>query len=244
MFIEGEKLTSQEIVDRMGITRRMWDTKRKKYLAHLEKYYDIDIEGYGMSRKYYFKRQKAEYEDYVSPRDKKLMESKYQEIILNEITRPGMELQLYSTMNDRVIATRKVERFKHQKKTSYNYVSNGMKEMFGKEVGDEGTCGQYINRVWAKQLFNEEYDFERLSKVEEENWIKIIKENMTIDYSEIYSMYENKEINKDDAMFEMFESGWFKFQCAKQIFFDLYGFVPIRVKEYLVGGKKGEEDIV
>ena len=234
MFNVGEHLTVQDIITRMGISKRMWETKRQKYLDHLTQFYTIEMEGYGMSRRYVIKEQKAEYEPYIAPKDKKAMEEKYQEVILEEISKPNMNLQLYSTMNDRVIATGKTTKFSHKRTTSYKYVNSGMKKMFGKEIGESGTCGKYVKRVWAKQLFNEEYDFERLSEVEEKNWNKIIKDNMTVDYVELFSMYESNEISKDEAMLEMFENGWYKYQLAKQEFFELYGFVPVRVKEYKV----------
>lgn len=240
MFLVGEELTSQEMTERLGITRRMWDNKRKKYLDYLAKFYEIETKGYGMSRRYFIKRQLAEYEPYVSPRDKKAMESKYKEAILDEMNKPGMELQLYSTMNKRVISTGKTARFNHADKTSYNYVNRGMKEMFGAEKGDWGTHGKYLDRVWAKQLFDAEYDFERLSEAEERNWQKIINDNTTVDYMELCSMYETHEISKDEAMFEMFESSWYRYQVAKQAFYELYGFVPVRVKEYLVAPEEAK----
>ena len=243
MFNVGDELSSQEVVERLGITRRMWDTKRQKYLDYLAKFYEIETKGYGMSRRYFIKRQLAEFEPYVSPRDKKIMEKRYQEAILDEMSKPGMELQLYSTMNNRVIASGKTARFSHKEGTSYKYISNGMKQMFGEEVGDWGSCGKYVDRVWAKQLFDAEYDFERLSEAEERNWKKIIKENMDTNYTELYSMYEHHEISKESAMSEMFENGWYKYQCAKQAFYELYGFVPVRVKEYLVGPEEAKKHL-
>lgn len=222
------------MVERLDISRRTWDTKRKMFLEHLAQFYVIEVQGYGMSRRYCIKEQIADYEPYISPRNRKKMEQKYQEVILNEISKPGMELQLYSTMNDRVIATGKTKKFDHSNKTSYNYVNKSMKEMFGEEEGEWGTHGKYLNRVWAKQLFNANYDFERLNEAEERNWNKIVKKNMATDYIEIYSMYE---ININEAMYE---SGWYKYQCAKQEFFEIYGFVPVRVKEYLVGPEEAK----
>lgn len=228
------------MVERLDISRRTWDTKRKTFLEYLAQFYVIEIQGYGMSRRYCIKEQIADYEPYMSPKSKKAMEKKYKNVILEEMSKPGMELQLYSTMNNRVIATGKTKKFDHKEGTSYKYVSNSMKEMFGEEEGEWGTHGKYLNRVWAKQLFNANYDFERLNEAEERNWNKIVKKNMTTDYIEIYSMYESHEININEAMYEMFESGWYKYQCAKQEFFEIYGFVPVRVKEYLVGPEEAK----
>lgn len=240
MFKIGEELSSRQVAERLGVSFKGWENNRKKYLSHLEKYYKIELTGYGISRRYVFKEQIQDYEPYISPKDKKAMEKQYQEVILEEISKPNMNLQLYSTMNERVIATGLTGKFGHKKGTSYKYVSGEMKEMFGAEKGDWGTHGKYLDRVWAKQLFDAEYDFERLSEVEERNWQKIIKDNMAVDYMELYSMYENHEISKDEAMFEMFESGWYKYQVAKQTFYELYGFVPVRVKEYLVAPEEAK----
>ena len=240
MFNIGEALSSRQIAERLGVSFKGWENNRKKYLAHLEKYYKIELTGYGISRRYVFKEQIQDYEPYISPKDKKAMEKQYQEVILEEISKPNMNLQLYSTMNDRVIATGRTAKFNHKKGTSYKYVNTGMKQMFGSEEGDWGSHGKYVSRVWAKQLFDADYDFERLSEAEERNWKKIVKDNMTTDYAELFSMYESHEITKDEAMFEMFESGWYKYQCAKQVFFEMYGFVPVRVKEYLVGPEEAK----
>ena len=57
VFNVGDELSSQEMVERLGITRRMWDTKRQKYLDYLAQFYDIETKGYGMSRRYFIKRQ-------------------------------------------------------------------------------------------------------------------------------------------------------------------------------------------
>ena len=39
-----------------------------------------------------------------------------------------------------------------------------MKEMFGKDIGEKGTCGEYVSRVWAKRSENPDYDFTRRRK--------------------------------------------------------------------------------
>lgn len=226
MFSVGEKLTSQEMTERLGITRRMWDTKRQKYLDLLAQFYKVEQTGYGMSRRYVIKEQIGEYEPYISSRDKKAMEKKYQEVILDEISKPHMNLQLYSTMNDRVMATGETARFSHKSKTSYNYVNAGMKEMFGAKEGEWGTCGKFVQSVWAKQLYDDEYDFERLTEIEAKNWNLIRKKHRSGDISMLENSYEEAE-----------RMG---FHSARQEFFELYGFVPVWVKEYLVAPEEAK----
>ena len=236
MFKVGEALTSREIAERLGIAFKSWENNRKKYLAHLEKFYKIKLEGYGVSRRYVFEEQIEEYEPYISPKDKQAMEKKYQDIILEKISKPGMELQLYSTMNKRVIATGEPAKFSHKDSTSYKYVSNGMKEMFGAKEGEWGSCGQFVQSIWAKQIFDGEYDFERLNEMEAKNWSAIRKKYRN-DNFKFASMLEYNEISYDKASNDVMENLWFKYQCAKQEFFELYGFVPVWVKEYLVAPK-------
>lgn len=240
MFSVGEKLTSQEMTERLGITRRMWDTKRQKYLDHLAQFYKVEQTGYGMSRRYVIKEQIGEYEPYISSRDKKAMEKKYQEVILDEISKPHMNLQLYSTMNDRVMATGETARFSHKPKTSYNYVNAGMKEMFGAKEGEWGTCGKFVQSVWAKQLYDDEYDFERLTETEAKNWSAIRKKHRTSDNFHIISMMENHEISYEEAAMDIMNSETMGFHCAREEFFELYGFVPVWVKEYLVAPEEAK----
>lgn len=240
MFSVGEKLTSQEMTERLGITRRMWDTKRQKYLDHLAQFYKVEQTGYGMSRRYVIKEQIGEYEPYISPRDKKAMEKKYQEVILDEISKPHMNLQLYSTMNDRVMATGETAKFSHKPKTSYNYVNAGMKEMFGAKEGEWGTCGKFVQSVWAKQLYDDEYDFERLTETEAKNWGAIRKKHRTSDNFHIISMMENHEISYEEAAMDIMNSETMGFHCAREEFYELYGFVPVWVKEYLVAPEEAK----
>ena len=240
MFNVGDELSSQEMVECLGITRRMWDTKRQKYLDYLAQFYEIETKGYGMSRRYFIKRQLAEYEPYIAPREKKAMEKQYQDTILDEMSKPGMELQLYSTMNNRVIATGKTARFGHKDGTSYKYVSSGMKEMFGAEEGTWGTCGKFVQCVWAKPLYDAEYDFERLNETEARNWNSIRKKHRDDDHFHVISMLENHEISYEEAAADMIGSATLGFHCARQEFFELYGFIPVWVKEYMVGPEEAK----
>ena len=98
MFNVNEKLTTQELIKRLGITATIWKNNKKKYMEHLRHYYIIEEEGKSQAKRYIIKEQIADYEPYMSPTDRR----KKQEIILKEISKPGMNLQLYSTMNRRV----------------------------------------------------------------------------------------------------------------------------------------------
>lgn len=240
MFDVGEKLTSREIAERLGVSFKGWENKRKKYMEHLEEFYKIKITGYGISRRYVFEEQIRDYEPLISSKDKKAMEKKYQEVILDEISKPHMNLQLYSTMNDRVMATGETARFSHKKGTSYKYVNVGMKEMFGAKEGEWGTCGKFVQSVWAKQLYDDEYDFERLTETEAKNWSAIRKKHRTSDNFHIISMMENHEISYEEAAMDIMNSETMGFHCAREEFFELYGFVPVWVKEYLVAPEEAK----
>ncbi len=236
MFRVGEELTAREMAERLGITATTWKNKRKKYMGHLEQFYKIDTIGHGVSLRYVIKEQLQDYEPMISPRDKRAMEERYMETILAEIEKPHMNLQLYSTMNDRVIATGKVKDFNHKLGTSYKYTCQGMKEMFGAEEGQSGTKGQFVRKVWAKRLFDEDYDFERLTPEQEIDWKEILYRSFHDNDKkvEVISSFIAGEVKEEIAKEEVWNEEVFKYQKAVGEFEDKYGFTPIKVREYLV----------
>lgn len=246
MFIVGEELTSQEMAERLGITATTWKNKRKKYMDHLEQFYTIDIQGHGVSRKYVIKDQIQEYEPLISPKDKKAMEERYKEVVLAEITKPKMNLQLYSTMTDRVIATGKVEQFKHKPKTSYKYTNSGMKEMFGVDVGDCGTEGRLVGKVWARRLYDEDHDFEKLTDEQLSDWKYILKERFSSNEYIVNAVnaFMVGESDVEEAKNDIWQDSVFRYQLALEEFENKHGFTPIKVKEYMVYSDKLVEDLM
>lgn len=234
MFKVGEELTSREMAERLGITATTWKNKRKKYMDYLEQFYTIDVQGHGVSRKYVFVAQLQEYEPLISSKDRKAMEERYKEVILSEIAKPKMNLQLYSTMTDRVITTGKVSQFQHKPKTSYKYTNNGMKEMFGAEVGESGTEGCMTRKVWAKRLYDAEYDFERLTKEQLDDWKRILKERFSANENIVnaVSSFIVGELEEESAKNDVWQDSVFKYQMALEEFENKYGFTPVKVKEY------------
>ena len=236
MFSVGEELTAREMAERLGITATTWKNKRKKYMGHLEQFYKIDVIGHGVSLRYVIKEQLQDYEPMISPRDKRAMEEHYMGIILSEIGKPHMNLHLYSTMNDRVIATGQIAKFNHKPGTSYKYTSQGMKEMFGAQEGQWGTKGQYVKKVWAKRLYDEDYDFERLTEEQENDWKNILANSFNNNdvIVNVYSSYYVGEIEESLAKSEVWNDGLFKYQVALAEFEEKYGFTPVKVREYLI----------
>ena len=246
MFIVGEELTSQEMAERLGITATTWKNKRKKYMDHLEQFYTIDIQGHGISRKYVIKAQLQEYEPLISPKDKKAMEERYKEVVLAEIIKPKMNLQLYSTMTDRVIATGKVARFNHKPKTSYKYTNSGMKEMFGVDVGDCGTEGRLVGKVWARRLYDEDHDFEKLTDEQLSDWKYILKERFSSNEYIVNAVnaFMVGESDVEEAKNDIWQDSVFRYQLALEEFENKHGFTPIKVKEYMVYSDKLAEDLM
>lgn len=233
MFKIGETLTSKELVKKLKISDNTWRNNKKKYLEHLSHYYVIEETGKSNAKRYIIKEKIMDYEPYISPANKKKKQETYNEIILKEISKPGMSLQLYSTMTKRVRTYEEIKQYHHKEGTSYGYVNGGMKEMFGKDIGEWGTCGKYENRIWAKQLYGAKYDFEKLTEEEEEKWKEIITYYFSSNYIiDLLGLYEHGEIAKEDIKERMFLDSWDKYCLAKDAFFELFNFYPVRVKEY------------
>lgn len=245
VFRVGEELTAREMAERLGITATTWKNKRKKYMGHLEQFYKIESVGHGVSLRYVIKEQLQEYEPMISPKDKRAMEERYMETILAEISKPHMNLQLYSTMTDRVIATGRVEQFNHKPKTSYKYTNSGMKEMFGADVGDCGTEGRLIGKVWAKRLYDEDYDFEKLTDEQLRDWKYILKERFSSNEYIVnaVSAFMIGESDVEEAKNDIWQDSVFRYQLALEEFENKYGFTPVKVKEYMVYSDKLAEDL-
>lgn len=242
MFNVGEELSSRELAERLGVTFKSWENKRKKYLEHLNKFYKIELKGYGVTRKYVIVEQLQEYESMISPRDRVAMENKYKEVILDEISKPNMNFQNYTSMNKRVIATGKTAKFGHKERTSYKYTTLGMKEMFGAEENSWGTHGKCLPKVWCRRVLDQDYDFEPLEGEILEDWLKFLKEALhdNTSIAETYSDYFANELSENEAMALVWADGKIKYQYAVQQFSDKYGFEPIKIREYMVGPEEAK----
>ena len=240
MFNVGEKLTSQEMAERLGLEKKTFANQKKKYMEHLSHYYIIEEEGNGKAKRYIIKEQLADYEPYMSPADRRKKQNTYNEIILEEISKPGMNLQLYSTMNRRVRSRKEVWQFNHKEGTSYKYTTDGMKEMFGKDMGDWGTQGRYAQRVWAKSSENSDYDFEKLTIEEENKWKELIRYYNGDSTAEIHNLYKIGEISKQEHDERVLLTSWEKYLLAENAFAEIFGFIPSRVKEYLVAPEEAK----
>ena len=164
------------------------------------------------------------------------------EVILDEISKPNMNFQNYTSMNRRVIATGKTAKFGHKERTSYKYTTLGMKEMFGAEENSWGTHGKCLPKVWCRRVLDKEYDFEPLEGEVLKDWLKILKEALhdNTGIAETYSDYFANELSESEAMALVWADGKIKYQYAVQQFSDKYGFEPIKIREYMVGPEEAK----
>lgn len=239
MFTIGEELTVQELVERLGISINTWNSKKKKYIEHLREYYDVEIIGNGKSRRYKIVRQLQEYEPLISKKDKEAIEYTYKKVILEEIQKSKMNLQLYSTMNQRIYGS-VFKKFGHKEGTSYKYTSKELKELFGAEEGQSGSNGEFVKKVWARRIYDGDYDFEGMEGEELSDWLKILKETFQNNDAivDTYTAFFNEEINEEEARDIIWIEGKFKYQRALIAFDEKYGYQPVKVRKYLIRKKE------
>lgn len=229
IFKVGEVLTPGEMAKRMAVTKKTWQNDRKNYLEHLSHYFVIEETGQGVNRRYIIKKQlREDYEPYMNPVDRKKKQDTYKRRILAEIRKHKMNLQLYCTMAERVSVS------KDTKDTRYYYVNSGMKEMFGTKPGESGTEGCVQHRVWARKVEGLKYDFEKMSDEDVNAWKNILRKNRNEEEAEYRSMYEKKELTKEEAKKLVLAAGDRSYLKAKREFIKKYNYEPVCVKEYQV----------
>lgn len=234
----GKTYTTQELQQALGITSRStWSHKKNEYLDSLSRAYEYEVSYKGKSAFYTFTKQIGEYQ---KPENKRSREKT--DAVIHQFIRDVVEednLQTAANIGRRAFESfgdskTKVAELGLKESTTQEYIRIRMREMFGTKIGQGGTDGYMMEKVWCRLNAEGNY-YEEISD-------KIIK-----DYYEIVQTIKNEIKKEDVCMFEDYKNGLISreeygellinyntnlFAEAKKKFFNKYGYYPVKVPRY------------
>lgn len=145
---EGKTYSTQEIQAFMGISKSTWDHSRDKFLENFCLYYEYEVIYEGRSTNYHILKKLGDYKKPPSKRDKEIRDKTYEEQIVDVIECDNVQTPRNVA---RIIQnTDAIKAFEHKEGTVYEYTRLRMLSMFGKCIGEGGTHGGIIDKIWCR----------------------------------------------------------------------------------------------
>lgn len=171
LFEDDERLTTTELRERLSVSHGSWHNHNKEILDYLNKTCcTILLEGKSNRPVYHIVHQFAEYESWKTRSSREKNKQIYKPLIEESV-----ELYpeaTYVAINEDVYQNKAISKI-HKKGTSYNYVLECTKELYGAESHTMGEIGNNNGKVWCKKKADQIH-YEPLSQVELSNWKKIL----------------------------------------------------------------------
>ena len=145
---EGKIYTTQQMQKFMGISKSTWDHRRDELLENFCLYYEYEVVYEGRSTKYHILRKLGDYQKPLSKRSKELRDQIYEKEIVDVIERDNVQ----TAKNIARIIQKKdeIKEYHHTEGTVYEYTRLRVASMFGKKVGEGGTHGEIIEKIWCR----------------------------------------------------------------------------------------------
>lgn len=233
---EGKTYSTQEMQTFMGISKSTWDHSRDKFLENFCLYYEYEVIYEGRSTNYHILKKLGDYKKPPSKRNKEVRDKTYEEQIVDVI-----EVDNVQTPKNvaRIIEnTDAIKAFEHTEGTVYEYTRLRMLSMFGKRVGEGGTHGGIIDKIWCRvDLEHNIYiplDDETVKEFCE--LFGAIKESSKDAELELLNDYQIGLITRDDLIESIGSLGFSNYLTARKEFKKKYGYYPLKVPIYALDG--------
>lgn len=145
---EGKIYTTQQMQKFMGISKSTWDHRRDELLENFCLYYEYEVVYEGRSTKYHILHKLGDYQKPLSKRSKELRDQIYEKEIVGVIEQDNVQ----TAKNIARIIQKKdeIKEYHHTEGTVYEYTRLRVASMFGKKVGEGGTHGEIIEKIWCR----------------------------------------------------------------------------------------------
>lgn len=233
---EGKTYSTQEMQTFMGISKSTWDHSRDKFLENFCLYYEYEVIYEGRSTNYHILKKLGDYKKPPSKRNKEARDKTYEEQIVDVIEVDNV--QTPKNVARIIESTDAIKAFEHTEGTVYEYTRLRMLSMFGKRVGEGGTHGGIIDKIWCRvDLEHNIYiplDDETVKEFCE--LFGAIKESSKDAELELLNDYQIGLITRDDLIESIGSLGFSNYLTARKEFKKKYGYYPLKVPIYALDG--------
>jgi hypothetical protein len=231
----GKSYTTKELQQTLEISVNIWKKKKNEYLDSLSQAYEYEITQKGRATLYTFTKQIGEYQ---KPENKRSREKT--NAIIHQFIRETIEednLQTAANITRRAFRNRsqktEVAELGLKESTTCEYTRIQMREMFGSKVGQGGTDGYMMEKVWCK-LNKTKNRYEELSQDIVEDYYKIFNKHKLKSKEELHVVadYDSGLITKEEYNTQIGNNVYNTYEEAREEFVEKYCFYPIRVPRY------------
>jgi hypothetical protein len=200
-LIVGQTYNTQELAKALGICRDTFTKRRNEYLDSLSQAYKYEISYKGRAILYTIIEQIGEFQ---KPERKNAKEKT--NAIIHQFIRETIEednLQTAANITRRAFRNRsqktEVAELGLKESTTCEYTRVQMREMFGSKVGQGGTDGYMMEKVWCK-LNKTKNRYEELSQDIVEDYYKIFNKHKLKSKEELHVVadYDSGLITKEE----------------------------------------------
>lgn len=217
------------------VSKDTWKKKKNELLFHLSNYYEYEIEYDSNDYRKQNYRIIKQLHEYEPPQKKSVKRDlTYEKNILKTIE--VSNLQTAKNVS-RIIKTEpEILAFNHKDGTVYEYTRVNMRKMFGTKIGESGTWGYILDKIWCR-VITDTNTIIPMSEEEIKNFHSIFTDFRNSDkdlIATLYSDYQNGIITREELDKEAGNIGLQAFISSQKAFKALYGFTPQKVPLYCI----------
>lgn len=241
-LFENDIYTTDEMISFFGVSKDIWKKKKEQLLFHFGSFYEYEViydKNDHRKKNYRIIKQLYEYEP---PQKKSIKRDKIYESQIKEVIECD-NIQTASNVSRIIKDTDEIKELNHTEGTVYEYTRVRMRIMFGTKVGESGTSGRIVQKIWCR-LDKDNNCYELLSDHQIQEFYKLFnekKEALNEEQLTLYCDYDNGLISKEELYERIGESGLSCYLEARKEFNKRYGFYPIKVPEYELSAFEAEE---
>lgn len=232
--------TQTEMLQQFGIAASTFKRRRKDYLTSFELAYKFSIEQRGNHVIYTFH---YKYHDWEKPPRNNQTEA-YKEqikIFIRSVIADTPSLQTAANLNRIAWSSKEsneVTSLGLAQSTTEQYIRICLKEMLGSQPATHGKEGAFLRKAWAR-LDRQNNRYIELSQQLIDELIKLV--HSKYDYQTVkdnldaYESMVSGEITQKEASEKISENMISQYILARKEFKEKYGYLPLKVPEYLLG---------
>lgn len=233
---EGKIYTTQQMQKFMGISKSTWDHRRDELLENFCLYYEYEVVYEGRSTKYHIIRKLGDYQKPLSKRSKELRDQIYEKEIVDVIERDNVQ----TAKNIARIIQKKdeIQEYHHTEGTVYEYTRLRVASMFGKKVGEGGTHGEILEKIWCSADLEHNCYIPMSDEAIQKFYdcYSQSKEDGKQKELELLNDYQIGLIKKEELQEAIGEISLSNYIAARKCFYQKYGYYPIKVPVYGLDG--------
>ena len=241
-LLEGVTYTTDEMIKFFNVSKATWKKKKEQLLLHFGSFYEYEVE-YDKSdyrkRNYTITKKLFDYEPPLKKSVKR--DNTYENKIIDVIENDNIQTAM--NVSRLIKDDTEIKEMNHKDGTVYEYTRVRMRNMFGTKVGERGTRGYIIEKVWCR--FDEEHNcYNTLPQKDIDNFYKIFEsEKDTIKEEQLTALsdFTNGLITREELNEYIGHLNILSFRSARDTFKEKYGFYPIKVPVYELSAFENKE---